>query len=236
MRLHEIYDLAVKAGIDADPRGQAGIQRILARNQSDFDALPEDKRWEFDSQALSNPFADTRILLGDPDLEVRSMLVGIDLEVGELLLADALRSRGEAVGLLLAHHPEGRALARLEEVMGVQSDIWNRFGVSLAYGDAVMRDRRSEITRALHPLNTQRTIAAARLLDFAFMCCHTPADNNVNAYLQKRCDELGEDHTVDELLDMLKSIPEYREAVLHGTGPTIFEGDGDRRTAASWLT
>ncbi len=29
---------------------------------------------------------------------------------------------------------------------------------------------------------------------------------------------------------MLKSIPEYREAVLQGTGPVIFEGDGKRRT------
>ncbi len=230
MRLHEIYDLAVQAGIAADPRGQTGIERILARNQADFDALPEDRRWEFDSESLTNPFADTRVLLGDPDLEVRSVLVGIDLEVGEVLLANTLRAQGEPVDLLLAHHPEGRALARLEEVMGVQSDIWNRFGVSLAYGDAVMRDRRSEITRALHPLNTQRTVAAAGLLDFAFMCCHTPADNNVNAFLQERCDEMGEDHTVDELLDMLKGIPEYREAVLHGTGPTIFEGDGDRRT------
>ena len=29
---------------------------------------------------------------------------------------------------------------------------------------------------------------------------------------------------------MLKGIPEYREAVLQGMGPTIFEGSGSRRT------
>jgi hypothetical protein len=62
------------------------------------------------------------------------------------------------------------------------------------------------------------------------MCCHTPADNNVNAFVQARCDELGTDGTVDELLDMLKAIPEYHEAVLQGTGPVIFEGNGKRRT------
>jgi len=230
MKLREVYEVAVKAGVAADPRGQAGVERILACSRKDYEALPEDKRWEFDAEALTNPFADTRILFGDPESEVNSILVGIDLEVGEVLLAQTLRAQGSPVDLLLAHHPEGRALARLEGVMGVQSDIWNRFGVSLAYGDAVMKDRRAEITRALHHLNTQRTVAAARLLDFSFMCCHTPADNNVNSYLQKRCDELGEDHTVDELLDLLKSIPEYHEAVLHGTGPVIFEGDGERRT------
>jgi hypothetical protein len=64
------------------------------------------------------------------------------------------------------------------------------------------------------------------------MCCHTPADNSVNAFLQAKCDELGTDGTVAELLDMLKEIPEYRQAVLEGMGPTIFEGGGSRRTGS----
>ena len=88
----------------------------------------------------------------------------------------------------------------------------------------------AEIIGRIHPRNNERAMDAARLLGLPFMCCHTPADNNVNEFVQARCDELGADATVDELLDMLKSIPEYREAVLQGTGPIIFEGDGERRT------
>ena len=114
--------------------------------------------------------------------------------------------------------------------MGLQADVWRNFGVSVAYGDSVMSERMAEIMRALHPRNNERTLAAARLLDLPFMCCHTPADNSVNRFVQARCDELGTDSTVDELLDMLKGIPEYREAVLQGMGPVIFEGDGKRRT------
>lgn len=230
LRLREIYEMAVSAGMAADPRGQAGVDRVLAQARKDYEALPEDEQWEFDSEALTNPYADTRILLGEPDTEVKTILVGIDLEVGEVLLADALRGRGQQVDLLMAHHPEGRALARLEEVMGLQADVWRTFGVSVAYGDAVMKLRRSEITRALHHLNSERAIAAARLLALPFMCCHTPADNNVNGFVQERCDQLGPDDTVDSLVSMLKSIPEYRQAVLHGLGPTIYEGDGARRT------
>lgn len=177
-----------------------------------------------------NPFADTRLLVGDPDQEVATMLVGIDLEVGEVLLADTLRRGGKTIDALFAHHPEGRALARLEEVMGIQADVWRQFGVSVAYGDAVLSDRMEEIMRALHPRNNERTLAAARLLDLPYVCCHTPADNSVNRFLQARCDELGETATVDELLDVLKSIPEYRDAVRQGTGPTIFQGNGKRRT------
>jgi hypothetical protein len=206
------------------------VGRLLERARKVFDDLPEHKKWEFDQETLVNPFADTRILVGDPEKEISRMLVGIDLEVGEVLLAHALRAKGTAIDLLLAHHPEGRAVARLEEVMGVQADIWRQFGVSIAYGDAVMSDRMAEIMRALHPANIERAVAAARLLDVPFMCCHTPADNKVNRFVQTRCDELGTDGTVEELLDVLKSIPEYREAVLHGNGPVIYEGDANRRT------
>jgi hypothetical protein len=230
MRLKDMYEAAYRAGMAADPRGEEGVGRVLAQARREFEDLPERKRWEFDQERLVNPFADTRILCGDSETDVSSILVGIDLEVGEVLLADRLREKGRPVDLMFAHHPEGRALARLAEVMGVQADVWRGFGVSVAYGDAVMSERIGEIARAFHPRNNQRTVQAACLLDIPYMCCHTPADNSVNAFLQKRCDELGTDGTVDELLDVLKGIPEYRQAVLEGMGPTIFEGNGTRRT------
>jgi hypothetical protein len=230
MKLRDIYETAYRQGIAADPRGRDGVARILKRTKKEFNDLPKHRKWEFDQESLVNPFADTRILTGDPETEVSTMLVGIDLEVGEVLLADALRAKGKKIDLLFAHHPEGRALARLEEVMGLQADVWSKFGVSLAYGDTVMADRMAEIMRALHPRNNEQTIAAARLLDLPYMCCHTPADNSVNRFLQAQCDELGTDGTVDELLDMLKAIPEYREAVVQGTGPVIFQGESKRRT------
>ncbi len=230
MKLNDIYESAYRAGIAADPRGAEGVSRVLDRAQKAFDDLPEGKRWEFDVESLVNPYADTRILFGDPEREVTRMLVGIDLESSEVLLAHALRSRGETVDLLLAHHPEGRALARLEEVMGLQADVWHRFGVSLAFGDAAIGDRMSEVTRGLHARNNEKSVSTARLLDLPFMCCHTPADNNVNKFLQDRCDQLGDDGTVDELIEVLKEIPEYRQAVLDGNGPTIFEGGSKRRT------
>jgi putative NIF3 family GTP cyclohydrolase 1 type 2 len=230
MKLKVMYETAYQSGMAADPRGTAGVERILKQAKKQFDDLPERKQWEFDQETLVNPYSDTRILVGTGAEDVKRVLVGIDMEVGEVLLADALRARGEDLDLLLAHHPEGRAYARLEEVMGVQADIWRSFGVPIAFGDAVMSERRAEIMRAIHPNNTERAVAAARLLGLPFMCCHTPADNNVNKFLQQRCDELGEEGTVDDLLEMLKAIPEYHEAVLQGNGPVIFEGSKERRT------
>lgn len=229
MRLADMYAAAVRVGSENDPRGEKGIARVLAEAKKEYGELPEERCWEFDTERLTNPFADTRILVGDPETDVRTVLVGIDMEVGEVLLADRLRETGRSVDLILAHHPDGRALADLEAVMSVQADIWRKQGVPITYGDAVMAERMGEIRRAFHPYNNDQAPAAARLLDIPFMCCHTPADNSVNAFLQERCDALDQDATVQDVLDLLKTIPEYRHAVTLGNGPVVYEGDKDRR-------
>ncbi len=229
MKLQEMYKIAVRAGRGVDPRGEKGIARILEEARKAYDDLPPDRQWEFDTESLTNPFADTRILVGDPDVEVGRLLVGIDIMVGEILLADRLRQNGKGIDAVLAHHPDGRALADLEAVMGVQADIWRRYGVPISFGDAAMATRRQEIMRGFHAENTDQSPAAARLLGIPLMCCHTPADNSVNAFLQAQCDELDEDSTLDDILDLLKGMPEYREGVIRGAGPRIFQGDPGHR-------
>lgn len=225
MRLGDIYDVAVQAGRAVDPRGEKGIERSLAEAKKAFDDLPEARRWEFDRESLVNPYADTRVLYGDPDTEVRRMLVGIDIGVGEVLLADRLREKGQVLDLILAHHPEGRALAELSHVMGMQADVWRRFGVPISFGDKLMAGRIAEIGRRFHATNIDQSVAAARILDIPFMCCHTPADNNVNAFLQARFADLDEDATLGDVIDVLKEIPEFQEGVRQGVGPTVFQGD-----------
>jgi putative NIF3 family GTP cyclohydrolase 1 type 2 len=230
MKLREMYETAVQIGMRADPRGEAGLARVLELARQEYEDLKESDRWEFDQERLVNPFADTRILYGDPETEVGSMLVGIDIDPGEVLLVDALRARGRSVDMVLAHHPEGRALNRLEEVMMIQPEVWRTYGVPINFGEAVMAERMSEITRGLHPHNCYRAVNACTLLDIPFMCAHTAADNCVNGFVQKQMDELGEDATVGEVVKVLKAIPEYHSAVLLGSGPSIFVGDPKRRT------
>ena len=52
------------------------------------------------------------------------------MEVGELMLADKIRKES-GLDLVISHHPEGRAYARLHEVMKLQVDILKSSGVSL---------------------------------------------------------------------------------------------------------
>ena len=228
MKVKEIYETALKMGIKADPRGKKGIEKLLARNKEQYDELKPDEKELFDQDKLTNPYADSRILVGDPEMEVTGILTGIDLEVQEIILADRLNQKGKKINLLLAHHPEGKALATLSDVMAMQADVWANQGVPVNVGDVLISKRMRDVFRALQPVNHNRAIDAARLLGFAFMCVHTPADNLVTSYLQKLINE-KEPYLVKDIMKILKEIPEYKQATQIGNAPMILVGDGEKR-------
>ena len=89
MKLAEIYRLAVQLGKDSDVRGNY-LEHLLNENKKHFEQLSDAEQYYFDQQSLENPFNDTRILVGNGDEEIRSILCGIDMETQELLLADRL--------------------------------------------------------------------------------------------------------------------------------------------------
>jgi putative NIF3 family GTP cyclohydrolase 1 type 2 len=229
LKLSKIYDFVVKEGIAADPRGKDAISKNLAGVKKEYEALKEKDKTLFDKEKLANPYADTRILNGDPATEVKKVLLGVDIEVGEVLLADRLRQAGKKIDLVLSHHPEGSAYANFYEVMGMQADILNKFGVPINIAEGMLKDRMREVERRIMPANHTRAVDAAKLLGIPVMCCHTPADNHVVTYLQKLFDSRKPD-TVGEILDILKEIPEYREGIKINAGPKILFGDPKNRT------
>ena len=227
MNIRQVYEAAVEHGISQDPRGRAAVRKQLARVKEQYDKLKGFEKEVFDLQRLTNPYADTRVLNEMPD-ELKRVLVGIDAETPELVLVDRLRERGRKIDGVIAHHPEGHALAGLADVMGVQTDIWVRFGVSVTVADAIMAPRAKEVGRRIKPTNTERAVTAAKMLGIPYMCMHTPADNCVSSYLQKMFDS-GKHERVSDVLDELREIPEYRAAAEVGQGPTLFTGSAESR-------
>jgi len=228
LKIKDIYNYLVELGIEKDPRGSEEVKASLVREKKKFDELKAEEQLEFDRERLTNPYADTRILCGDPEQEVKSMLVGIDIEVGEIILADRLGEKGKPVDLILAHHPEGKALADLHYVMHLQEDILARFGVPINVAEGLMSSRISEVKRGLMPVNHNRAIDAAKLLGLAMACSHTVADNQVNTYLQELI-ERETPRTVGDILKLLKAIPEYAEATKYSAGPDVVLGSKDNR-------
>ncbi|MHB8740305.1 MAG: NGG1p interacting factor NIF3, partial [Coriobacteriia bacterium] len=139
-----------------------------------------------------------------------------------------LRERGAPIDLVFAHHPEGPGYANLHRVMHMQADLWAARGVGIGVADAMIAPRAEEIRRRIMPVNHYRAIDAARLLGFASMSCHTPADNNVNRFVQQLVD--GEaPRTLDDLVKLLRSVPEYEDAARKGYGPILIQGSGSAR-------
>jgi hypothetical protein len=228
MRLGDLYKEAIQAGIANDPRGEEVVLKEIERRKKDFAKLDPDKKKFFDLESLNNPYSDSRILYGSESHEIQSILVGIDIDVGEILLADTLRSKGKRIDLLLSHHPSGRALADLYSVMGMQSDILSLFGVPVNIAENLMDGRIREIERKLMPLNHTRSVDAAKLLDIPYLCLHTPADNMVTGYLQRLFDEQKPFFLAD-VMDILRNIHEYGFAGISSVGPKIVLGSPQRK-------
>ena len=229
MKISEIYDGVIKRGIELDPRGAKEVKRELQDVKKDYGDLKEKDKAGFDLEKLKNPYADTRILYGDPKTDVKRVMLGIDIEVGEIVLADRLRERGERIDLVIAHHPEGKAMASLYDVMDMQSGILSKYGVPVNVAESIMGKRISEIERRLMPVNHTRAVDAARLLDIPFMCVHTPSDNAVVDYLQELFDK-KKPHRVSDIIDMLRDIPEYTRAIDETVAPKVVSGS-PKRTA-----
>lgn len=228
MLLKKLYKTIVTIGIEADPRGKKVVMKSLNKRKSSYENMKGEDKEFFDKESFTNPYADTRILNGTGDEEVKAALVGIDMEMAELLLADRLSSKGQKIDLVVAHHPEGKAFANFYEVMHMQADILNKFGVPINVAEDLLADRVKEVERKLSPVNHSRAVDVARLLDIPFLCVHTPADNMVSSYLQSTFDKRRPD-IIEDILKILKEIPEYKEAARNNAGPKILIGSKERR-------
>lgn len=211
-------------GIRADFRGSEGIEKLLARKKEKYEKLSEKEKERFDLEALNNPYLDSRIYYIAQDKEIKKVLVGIDIEPAELLLAKEIKG----IDLIIAHHPMGKGLAHLADVMHLQCDVLNFYGVPINIAEGLMKERISEVARGVNRLNVERTVDTAKLLGFNLMNAHTPADNLAAKFL-KDIIEIEKPERVEDILNLLDEIPEYKEAVKIGTGPKIFVGEPERR-------
>lgn len=224
MKLEQLYRKAVKIGIENDLRGKEEIKKILKEEKEKFDSLKKDELEYYDKDRLFNPFSDSRVLNGELNTEVKKVIVGIDMETGEMLLTYLLnKDLEQKIDLIIAHHPEGYALAQLYDVMKLQADLMASYGINISVAEQLMEKRISEIERRLMPVNHTRAVDAAKVLGIPMMCIHTPADNCVTNYLKKTF-EKQKPYKLKDLLKILKNIPEYKKSAKLQVPPKIVSG------------
>lgn len=216
-------------GMEADPRGLADVKKYLEKRKKAVSELTPAKKKNFDSETLTNPYSDTRILHGDEKKQIKKVLAGIDSNGAEVLLADRLNERGQKIDLLIAHHPAGHALASLYEVMDLQVDTFAQNGVPENVAHALLAESMSYVKRRFGPLNHSQAVDAARLLDMPLLALHTVWDNIGDAFMKKYIGSRKFDN-VGEVLDAICDIPEFAEAIRGKNGPGIVSGSEKSRT------
>ena len=231
MLIKEIYNLSIKMGIEADFRGKEGIKKFLERKKEKYEKLSEKEKEEFDKDALENPYLDSRIYHIAQDKEVKKVLTGIDIEPAEILIAKEIGG----IDLVIAHHPIGKGLAHLADVMDLQCDVLSFYGVPINIAEGLMNERIEEVARGVNKLNHQRTVDAAKLLKVNLMNVHTPCDNLAAKFL-KDLIEKKKPERIGDLINLLKEIPEYKEAMKIGAGPKIFVGAPENHCGRITLT
>ena len=231
MKTKDIYNLAIKMGVEADFRGKETVGKLLARRKEKYNKLSPEEKAEFDSELLENPYSDSRILYITEDKEIKKVLVGIDIEPAEILMAKEIGG----IDLIISHHPLGKALATLADVMAMQCEVLNLYGVPINIAEGLMREKISEVARGINKYNHQRTIDTARIMGQNLICLHTACDNLAANFLKERVEKTDLPR-IEDLIKFLKEIPEYKEAQKIGAGPKIYVGNPENRCGKIALT
>jgi len=231
MTIKDIYNLAIQMGIDADLRGREAVEKNLVRLKEKYEKLSQEQKADFDLEALENPYSDSRILNVNEGKEIKKVLVGIDIDPAEILMAKEIGG----VDLIISHHPLGKALARLADVMSLQCEVLSLYGVPINIAEGLMREKISEVARGINKSNHQRTIDAARIMGQNLICLHTVCDNLAANFLKEKI-ENAKPQRIEDLIKLLKEIPEYKEAQKIGAGPKIYVGNLENRCGKIALT
>ncbi len=163
---------------------------------------------------LALQLAELETVPADSDIYVegenlKKVMIGVDIDTGELLLAKQL-----GFDAVIAHHPaaDGPAL-NLYKVMARQIDRMVKVGIPINKAQKALSERMAAIGRGAHTRNYDKVSSAARMLGMPFMNVHMPCDilaeNKVQEHLDGR---LNEKSTLQDVIDAMMEIPEYRNA------------------------
>ncbi|MDD3398699.1 MAG: hypothetical protein PHW93_03765 [Candidatus Methanomethylophilaceae archaeon] len=228
MKFIDAYRMAVEMGAAKDPRDREDVEAILKKATEELEKADDMKKEVFDQERLWNPYGDSRISIGDPDQEIEAVLWGIDMGTGEALLADRLNQKGAKIGALIGHHPIGLSKNPFPDVMYMQEDMYHAMGVPINVAEGLMSKRIEEVFRAVMASNFNQTVDACRLLGLSLANLHSPCDNMVQDYLETLFQD-KEAKRLEDIIEILMTVPEYRKAAAFNSPPTIIVGKKSSR-------
>ena len=230
MTIQDIYKLSISLGIKNDFRGKKEIQEYLKRKKDKYKELPKEKKEFFDKDNLFNPYSDSRVYVDNGVKKVKKILAALDVDGSDLLMFKYLNDQNpkNKFDLVINHHMFGRALLDLSDTMHLQADVLSLYGIPINVAESLLKVRVDEVYRKITPSNAYKEIDTAKMLGVNFMNVHTPADNMVARFVERKITK-DKPKYVDDILKSLLQIPEYKKASKMGFGPMLFAGKPENR-------
>lgn len=227
MNLDSILKICIEIGKEADPRSQEEINKILEEKNRKYGKM--EIKDLYDKDELFNPYIDSGIHL-DLNKDINKVFVGIDTECQEIVLADRL-----GVDLVFGHHPEGKALLKLANVMDIHEASLVKSGIPVNIAEKLIIERQKELRKNLHSINYNRAINAAKLLKMPFMNIHTIADNLANKYMENYLIDNSFEKIADFIEKVVIDIEEYKISTKDGIFPNVINGLENSRLGKTFV-
>lgn len=78
----------------------------------------------------------------------------------------------------------GKGLTNLVDVMELQSDALNYYGMPINIAKSLMKIRIEKVSRSVHPFIHQKPVDIAKILKINLINIHTPTDNLAAKFLK----------------------------------------------------
>lgn len=201
MKWIDIYEKGIKLGLENDLR-------------SDIDN-------KIFYELEKNPYPDSVIITGENEKTIKNLFVSIDIDISIVLLVSQLKKNGIEIDGILTHHPTGKGLYNITEVIRLQRENWQKNGIKEIDAQRLYEKIYREEELDLRG-NYNGPENAACFLDIPLMCVHTPVDNIIQVFFEKFFKNKN-DMSIDDALSEVREIPECKMASEKGDEPFIIK-------------
>jgi len=222
MKLDRIFRKMIEVGRKADWRDAATLDKQLAERQAEYARLSGNARTYYDAERLWNPFGDSRVCSGDPQREIRGMVVGINCSLAGLLYAERLREQGRPIDAFLAHHGIPPAGTAYDDISNTHFFVLRDYGVP----EDTARRIVSEAIRGYYLRMVGEPTAFELNTDLALFSVHNPMDNLTGLRLSQVFDQ-EKPRTAGDVIDCILSVEEFQIAAKVGIPPMLAAGSLD---------
>jgi hypothetical protein len=206
MKWIDIYEKGIKSGLKNDLRSDVDNKIFYGLEK--------------------NPYPDSVIITGENEKTIKNLFVSIDIDISIILLVVQLINNGVKIDGILSHHPTGKGLYNITEVIRLQKENWQKAGIRETDAQRLYEKIYREEELGLKG-NYNGPENAADFFKIPLMCIHTPVDNIIQVFFEKFFKDKN-DMTIDEALSEVSKIPECKMASEKGDEPFLVGNLGSK--------